>query len=169
MRFEMRLKEKLAAVFIQLPWNQDTHQEAISEIRSSIQPVVTLDRLKQFSVSNAIKNLDTSSVASQNAAERGVKPQLTRLSSGGASVQFATTSARRSYLEYGPVREVRRALKPADFRGLDGIFLFSPTATKELQRDIKIHLYGQHRRIRLLAQMTAQEVWEILRILQPTG
>jgi hypothetical protein len=167
MRFEMRPRERMAAVFMQIPWTAESHDEAMSEVKTTVAPVVDFSRLSQFSVSTAIKTLDAASLASEAPGGEGVKPQLTRLSGAGAYVEFASTSGERSYQDFGPVREVRRALKPGSFKGLNGIFRFSPTATKQLEREIKVQLYGgEYPRIRLWAQMTALEVWEILRILK---
>lgn len=169
MRFEIRPREKMAAVFMQIPWSPEGHAEAVSEVRATVAPIVDFGRLSPFSVSKAIKDLDSSSLAAETPSAGGVKPQLTRLSGAGAYIEFASNSD-RSYQDFAPVREVRRALKPGNFKGQSGIFRFSPSATEQLQREIKVQLYGaDYPRIRLWAQMKSMEVWEVLRILKSSG
>jgi hypothetical protein len=165
MRFEIRPREKMAAILMQIPWSAEAHSGAISEVKSAVAPILDLDSLSPISVSRAIKSLDSVSLDSASAKNGEAQPQLTRLSGAGAYVEFATTSG-KSYQDFGPVRDVRRALKPDQFKGSTGIFRFSPSAVEALKRDIKVQLYGgEYPRIRLWAQMTALEVWEILKIV----
>ena len=60
MREIRKKKESIAAVFIQTPWSQQGHFEAISEVKSVVTPVVDFGRLIPLSVSQTIKNLDAS-------------------------------------------------------------------------------------------------------------
>jgi len=169
MRFVFRPKSRLAGVFIQVPWDKVEHDKALGEVRDSVSRLLEFNSLTPFSVALAIKGLDQASLNAKRTEGDSVKTYKTRLSGGGAYVEFASTSVRRGYQDIEPIRHVRRALNPKSFRGLHGVFLFRRVGLRGSTRDLKIGLYGQQRRIRLWAQMTADEVWEILETLKKYG
>ena len=93
-----------------------------------------------------------------------IKTQKARLLSGGSYVEFAANSKDRGYAEESAIRNVRAAIGgtqlPA-FQGATGVFVFQQQPGG-LTRPLRVQLYGANDRIRLWAQMDADEVWEIL-------
>ena len=174
MRFELRLGDRLAAVFMQIPWNKAEHDQALQEVRDVISPLVDLDALTEFSASNAIKKLDQEELNQQKVGGAfppggSITAHRTRLSDAGAYVEFANTAQGHGYKESEPVRQVRRALKPENFTGTNGMFIYQPSTPKGANREVMIEMLGEERRIRIWAQLTASEVWKILNLLENYG
>ena len=122
----------------------------------------------QVSIGNVSRNLDQANVPSSPNQRPPVKAQRSRLSSGGAYVEFAANAEGRAYWESNAVRGVRKSLKQselASFTGSAGLFEFQQGGSGQFKRNLKVQLYGQERRIRLWAQMDVDEVWAILRVL----
>jgi hypothetical protein len=167
MRFEMALPLRLAAIFLQTPWGDMEHDSALKEVQRVASTIFDFDALEEYKVSLGIKRLDQLALDDQQ-GEYGIQPSMARLDAPGAYVEFGSTG-QKSYQDFTPVRDVRRALKPAYFTGHKSDFMFSSTAKNELSRKIRVSLYGGDGRIRVWVQMKAQEVWEILRMLKTLG
>ena len=168
MRFELRLSEDLAAVFLQEEWNKELHAMALAEAKEAVAKILKFESLVPFNVGKAIKNLDQAALEADG-PKKNIRPQSTRLSGSGAYVEFASTSGRSGYQEFEEVRHVRRAVSPTKFKGAHGTFLFTRKGLRGASRELKIQLYGSQRRIRLYAQMNATEVWEILGTFKKYG
>lgn len=168
MRFELRLSAKVAAVFLQEEWNKELHQSALQEVEETVSKIFNFGLLVPYNVSLAIKNLDQAALETDTPLPH-VRPHSTRLSGAGVYVEFASTASKFGYQDFEPLRLVRRALKPDKFKGARGVFLFRRTGPKGSTRDLRIQLYGPQRRVRLWAQMSASEVWEILGTLKKYG
>jgi hypothetical protein len=164
MRFEMRIKQRLAAVFMQIPWDAKDHEDGLKVVADAILPLVKLSDLGQLSISTIIKSLDQKELNAPVNSKRQMTAQRTRLSDAGVYVEFASTVGSR-YKESQAVRDVRGAVKPKNFTGANGYFVYHPKGDGALQRDTKIELFGEDRRVRLWEQLTATEVWQILEIL----
>jgi hypothetical protein len=160
-RFVARPSESLAAIFIQAPWDEDEHGRAINDVKASVSRVIAFDELQELAIASAIKRLDTASLSSSS-----IVAHATRLSSSGAYVEFAATSAKLGYQEIGPVREVRRAVKPHNFVGLNGNFMLPCTDRNGDTRAVRVQLYGEQRRLKLAHQMTASEVWSVIQLIR---
>jgi uncharacterized protein YxeA len=166
MRFEMRLGLQLAAVFLQIPWNREDHVAALEEVSAAVKPLLTLVPQNRFNVATAIKDLDQAELQTSQSKTIRVTAQRTRLNDATAYVEFGTSSEEGIFKDSEAVRQVRRAVRPARFDGTTGIFFYQPD--KE-QRKVKIELFGSQRRIRLWAQLTATQVWNILTLLGKYG
>jgi hypothetical protein len=161
MRFELRLMIGLAAVFLQEEWNKETHLLALGEAREAVSKLLKFESLIPFNVGKAIKNLDQAALEAQDPL-KSIRPHSTRLSGPGAYVEFASTSGSTGYQDFEDVRHVRRAVRPRKFKGDHGLFLFTRKGPRGAAKELRIQLYGSQRRIRLWAQMSAAEVWDIL-------
>lgn len=169
-RFELRLDFGLAALFIPDPIQGEEHRNAIAEAELIIDKLLDLTALKkaQVQIADVSRNLDQAHIPSSPNQQPPVKTQRSRLSSGGAYVEFAANSEGRAYWESNAVRGVRRALRSqelASFTGTAGLFEFQQGGPGGFKRNLKVQLYGEDRRIRLWAQMDLEEVWTILKIL----
>lgn len=160
-RFVVRPSDNVAAIFIQTPWNEEEHDEVISDVTTVVARVIPFDDLRPFAIATAIKKLDAISLNS-----RGVVAHATRLSSSGAYIEFGSTSARLGYQDVGPVREVRQAVKPRSFVGLNGNFMLPCADRNGDTRSVRVQLIGEQRRLRLGHQMTASEVWSIVDLVR---
>lgn len=167
MRFELALPLRLAAIFIQTPWGEVAHEAALSEVSKTASSIFAFDSLEEFKISLTIKHLDQLGLDDQQ-GQYGIRPSMARLDSAGAYVEFGS-SGDKSYQDFTPVRDVRRALKAAYFTGNKSDFTFSSASKNTLSRKIRVTFYGRDGRVRLWMQMKAQEVWEVLRMIKTNG
>ncbi len=170
-RFEAHLDKGLAALFIADPIQGEEHQRAVDEAWRVIALLMNKRALQlgQVDISVVSRNLDQRNLPTNVDPSPAVKSQRSRLTSGGAYVEFAATSHDRAYWEEDAVRGVRqsvRGLQLQAFQGTGGVFIFQPgPAGANLTRPLRVQLYGKDERIRLWAQMDAAEVWSILTLL----
>lgn len=167
MRFELALPLRLAAIFIQTPWAEAEHETALKEVEKIASSILDFTALEEYKVSPAIKHLDQLGLDDRK-GECGIQPSMARLDAPGAYVEFGS-SGQKSYQDFTPVRDVRRALKPAFFTGNKSDFTFSSAPKNALSRKVRVTFYGKEDRIRLWMQLKAQEVWEILRMIKAYG
>lgn len=170
-RFEARLDRKLAALFIPNPIQGGEHKAALEEAKRVIQKLMDLDNLErgQLDVSVVSRNLDQRNVPTNVRPNPAVRTHKSRLSAGAAYVEFAANASDRAYWEEPAIQNVRASVRqdqlPA-FEGSEGVFIFQPGAGHgALQRALRVQLYGRDDRIRLWAQMAADEAWTILEML----
>lgn len=165
-RFEVHLDKGLAGLFVASPIEGEEHRAALNEAKRVIAMLMNLAELerKQLDISVVARNLDQQNLPTNAAPHPSVKTQKSRLTSGGAYVEFAANSIDKAFWEEPAIKSVRnsvRAAQLADFQGT-GVFLFQPGADTNLDRPLRVQLYGKDNRIRLWAQMDAREVWAIL-------
>jgi hypothetical protein len=167
-RFEARVKDGLAGLFIPDPMQGPGHQAAREEAMRVIARLLDLPSLENGTVrvAQVSKNLDQSNIPQNNGVTVAVKTQKSRLSSGGAYVEFAAHSSNKAYWEEQAVQDVRKSVRndQLEFFQGEGVFLFGEGVTG-LNRPLRVQLYGDQNRIRLWAQMDVSEVWGILRLL----
>lgn len=171
LRFELDLKACLAALFLSIRIDVPKHKELIGEAFKTVREFLDLAALRKHPVlmANVIKNLDQAQVAPMAGAKLNAMAHSTRLKSGVAYVQFASTSDRFSYWDSTPVKEVRLAVRPAnlgDFIGSDGTFEFRQTGGNRLSRDVRVRLFGEDKRVRFWARLKADDVWKVLGVLR---
>lgn len=169
-RFELDLEERLAGIFTSLPVNNEDHAGAVAAVEQTVDRVFDFERLRPVVISRVLKKLDQASVeGGGRAANVGATSQATRLTSGGSYVEFAARSRDASFLDSDAVRNVRLAIRGPQleqFTGTRGTFLFTRTGPTGSSDRLRVQLFGNEKRIRFWAQMTAEEVWTILRALR---
>lgn len=164
-RFEAHVSRGLAALFIASPIQGVEHKEAVLEVKRVLAMLLDLDRLErgQFDIPSVSKNLDQKNVPTNKVPTPLVKAQKSRLGSGGSYVEFAANSADKAYWEEPAIQNVRdsvRAQQLPVFHGMEGVFVFQ--SGDGLSRPLRVQLHGKDHRIRLRAEMDANEVWTIL-------
>ncbi len=169
-RFEMRLNVRLAALFIPVRINTPEHKAAIELVEATVSRLLPFDviRKKQIVITEVIKNLDQANYAPAPNRRPDVVTQSTRLTSGGAYVEFTSSSEDHGYAESPSIRQVRRTIRQQhlpEFSGSNGVLKFHRTDTNQLSREVKVQLYGTDRRIRIWRRLTASDVWNILSII----
>jgi hypothetical protein len=167
-RFDAHLGLKLAGLFVPNPIQGEEHARAVDEAKRVIGLLMDLSQLtdNQLEISLVSRNMDQRNVPGQAAAQPKVKTQRSRLTSGGAYVEFAANASDRAYWEEDAIRGVRRSVRDqqlGQFYGTGGVFLFQPF--NGLERELRVQLYGEDNRTRLWAQMKENEVWTILKEL----
>jgi hypothetical protein len=167
MRFVVALPLRLAAIFLQTPRGEEEHDNALKEVQRVSSTIFDFDSLEEYGVPLGIKHLDQLALADQK-GEYGVQSSMARLDAAGGYVEFGSTG-QKSYQDFTPVRDVRKAVKPGFFTGHKSDFMFSSAPKNALSRKIRVTLYGKDGRIRVWVQMKAQEVWEVLRMLKTLG
>ncbi len=163
-RFEARLDDGIAAVFIADPIQGEEHQEAMMEVKRVVALLMDLPALEQeqFDIAAVSKNMDQRNLPT-NARDPEVKAQKSRLGSGGAYAEFAAKAADKAYWEEPAIRDVRLSIRTQQlpvFEGTGGVFIFQKQGG--LSRPLRVQLYSNGRRVRLWAEMNAAEVWTIL-------
>jgi hypothetical protein len=164
MRFEMRLKEKMAAIFIPLPWKEADHIKAVKQVKKALKPIIDIDSLKKANISKAIKDLDQEQLRPIN-KEQSFKTQASRLSAQGAYIEIASNTGEIFPVDIPPIKEVMLAIEPQSFTGAKGKYFFQLAGLKDEHKSFKVQLYGKERRIRFMFIMMASEVWDILKII----
>jgi hypothetical protein len=169
-RFEMRLDAgskapPIAALFVPAAIDSPEHDEALGEARR-VAALLAVEAVfdQPVIVSDIIKRLDSERLAAGKSA--GITAQSMRLADRGAYVLFGSTSTADDYAESALVRGVRRSIKTKElgrFVGKDGAFVLAKERIEGLTRDVRIQLYGEGKRLRIWRQLTAGEVWAILR------
>jgi hypothetical protein len=165
-RFEARVKDGIAGLFIADPIQGPEHQAAIQEAKRVLRLLLDVDALERGRMDIAVisRNLDQQNVPNNRTTSPQVKAQKSRLTSGGASVEFAANSTDKAYWEEPAIQDVRNSVRPQQlrsFQGADGVFIFQKNSLG-LTRPLRVQLYGKERRVRLRAQMGVAEVWAIL-------
>jgi len=163
MRFVLRPAKQLAAIFMQIPAEGNAHESAHSMVRDATKPLIDWKQLADFSASDVIKNLDQAVLDSQ--ARTNVRSKKMRLTDADNYVEFANTSQEGDLAESEAIRSVRRAVKPEEFAGNVGVFLYEGRTPTQQKRTVKIEIFGEQRRIKIWAQLKANEVWSILELL----
>jgi hypothetical protein len=167
-RFEVHLDKGLAGLFIPGPIEGSEHQIAINEAKRIIRLLMDLSALEraQLDISVVSKNLDQQNLPTNVTPNPDVKTQKSRLTSGGAYVEFAANSPERAFWEEPAIKDVRKSVRPMQlraFQGTEGAFIFQPmSGSTVLTRPLRVQLYSKGNRVRLWAQMDADEVWAIL-------
>jgi hypothetical protein len=173
-RFELRLperrEERAAAIFVPVAIASDEHQETVAKVEQKIASILDFEALRRnrVKISQVIKNLDQARVAHQQGATSTLHTQSIRLTGGGGYVEFGSESQTGDFLTAGPVREVRLAIGRPDliaFTGSSASFEFEENPGT-LSRQARVQLYGEAKRVRIWRQLTADDVWAILRILR---
>lgn len=165
-RFEARVKEGIAGLFIPDPIQGPEHKAAIAGVKRVLFLLMDVDALERGQMDIAVisRNLDQQNVPNNQTPSPQVKAQRSRLTSGGASVEFAANSTDKAYWEEPAIQDVRNSVRPQQlrsFQGADGVFIFQKNSLG-LTRPLRVQLYGKERRVRLRAQMEVSEVWAIL-------
>ena len=156
-RFELRPSDRLAAIFVQIAVDEDEHKTAVETVKLTVERCWSFDEFTPISVANAIKRLDSQALNTE-----AIKAQSTRLNAGGAYVEFGASSAQSGYLDSTAVRDVRRAVRPASFTGMNGRFILPVSTQEGSERKVRVQLFAKERRIKIASQMTAEQVWCVL-------
>ena len=168
-RFEARVNDGIAGLFIPNPIQGDEHEIAVRNAQDVIAKLLDLNALEKGAVriAQVSKNLDQKNIPQNTSTIPRIKTQKSRLSSGGSYVEFAASSSDKAYWEEPAVQDVRKAVRKeqlGSFQG-DGVFVFQEGAAG-LKRPLRVQLYSDQNRVRLWAQMEATEVWTILGVLR---
>lgn len=168
-RFEAHLPLGLSALFVAKPIQGQEHQAAVAEVKRVLDLLLPLKELEanQVDISVVSRNLDHRNIPTQQRPQPNIHTQKSRLAAGGSYVEFAANSKDKAYWQEPAIQDVRRSVRTQQqldaFQGMDGVFLFQPGVTPgSLNRPLRVQLYGRSDRIRLWAQMDAEEVWTIL-------
>jgi len=167
-RFEVHLKKGLAGLFIPGPVEDDEHRRAIEEAKSVVNLLLDFEALEegQLDLGVVSRNFDQQNLPNNVQPNPSVRTSRSRLTSGDAYVEFASSASGRAFWEENAVLEVRNAVRReqlSHFRGTEGVFLFESNPDEaKARRLLRVQLYAADNRIRFWAQMKAGEVWTIL-------
>ena len=162
MRFEIRPQDDMAALFIPKAINSPEHQAAIATAKEVVGRVLDYSALERehLLVGRIIRNFDQA--LTFGSADVKASPQISRLRSGAAYVEFGATSTNGSYFDSSDVKVVREVIRSetevSAFDGTSGTFRFDDLG--------RVELAASDDRIRLWSSLTADTVWWILRTLK---
>ena len=165
MRFVFRPTTAFAAAFIPLPVTSEAHRTARAQMMAVVHEVIPSDQLMAFNVGRAIGRLDEAQL--RDGAT--FSTDTTRLSGGGAYVEFGSTVAGHGYREVDTIREVRLAVRVDQVTGTTATITFSAPGQDGPARDIRVQFYGNDGRLWLRAQMTSRQVWVLLDEIRKIG
>ena len=163
MRFEIRPREQLAALFVPKAINSAAHRLAVTTAKNDIAKVLPFASFasKMLKTRQVIRNLDQALALARDAAgsEPAIQAQSTRLQDDFASIEFAARATEGSYRNSDAVQAVRRTIVTDDqvdaFVGASGTFRFVEKGLGRVQ-------LSDDGRIRLWSSMQADDVWHII-------
>ena len=170
MRFELRVTERLAAIFLSAAFEERAHAEAIDIVVKTVGKLlgdVQLLLSRQVLVGDVIKNLDQS-VTGRKDASPAVRPHSTRMTGKAAYIEMGSSTEVGSYLDDPTIGAVRLAIRPEELKSLTGTlatFKILQAGLPKLSQDVRLSLYGAQKRIRIWKLLKAEEVWGILNYL----
>jgi hypothetical protein len=170
MRFELRMPERLAAIFLSTAFEEGVHAAAIGIVVGTLgkllDDVQTLLN-RQVLVGDVIKNLDQA-VAGKKAASSVVRPHSTRMTGKAAYIELGSSTELGSYLDDPTIGAVRLAIRGGELKSLAGTsatFEILQQGLPQLSQDVRVSLYGPQKRVRIWKLLKAEEVWAILKTL----
>ena len=109
MRFEIRPQDDMAALFIPKAINSPEHQAAIATAKEVVGHVLDYSTLESqhLLVGRIIRNFDQA--LTFGSSDVKASPQVSRLRSGGAYVEFGATSTNGSYFDSSDVKACARS------------------------------------------------------------
>jgi hypothetical protein len=162
-----------AALLIPIAFNSPEHEELKQQVERTLKRLATVAdfaalQAEPVPIANVIKKIDQAGLGTGR-GKPPVTAQSTRLLSGGAFVEFGSTSLHDDYRRSTAVRNVRQSIgapQLGQFTGSSGSLELKQRPSNGLSRDVKVQLYGEDRRVRIWKQLTAAEVWTILDTLR---
>lgn len=161
MRFLVRPDLKMAAMFIQLPLGEE-HADAFRRAEQIMKEVFSLKALTRLKMSMAIKKLDGIDLKASGQSIPKLEAHRTKFTTQGASVEFSADTNLTGWKQVASVRRVRKSLKIDDFEGESGSFNVHLSDVKGMKRTIQMAISGKTDRIYFRAQMTAEEILNLL-------
>jgi hypothetical protein len=164
LRFILRPKEGVAALFVQVPLG-DEHEQARKAAFVTLERLFQTSRLNPIPMSECIKALDAAGQSENSSRLRDgrgtIRPQATAFSTYGGAVEFRGKDG-TAYVAVESVRRVRRAVRLPDFSGASSRFLVDLETGPGLTRSVRMNMDGEGNHLYLFAQMTAEEVWAVI-------
>ncbi|NOX51831.1 MAG: hypothetical protein GXP16_15040 [Gammaproteobacteria bacterium] len=160
MRFELRPKERIAALFLQRPMTQ--HEEAKVKVKAILFKLFNQTELTEANIGNAIRILDQQDMDNTNSLYKSKQVKFHRQ---GASIEFIASPGLGGWKDVQKVRDVRKALDPNAFSGENAHFKVQLTGTGGMQREVVMALSARDHRMYFFAQMKADEIWTTLKTI----
>jgi hypothetical protein len=112
-RFEVRLSEGIAGLFIPDPIQGSEHKTAKEEALTVIAQLVNRTELARglMQIGRVSRNFDQDNIPNNSGTPTKVKTQRSKLISGGSSIEFAADSPEKAYWEEPAVGNVRISVK----------------------------------------------------------
>lgn len=170
MRFEMRLPDRLAAIFLSSTLKESDHAAAVSAVVETLGKLFDMGSLldRQVLVGDVIKKLDQAVAGGSKHIASVVRPHSTRLTGKAAYIELGSSTEMGSYLDDPTISSVRSAIRAGELKKLAGTsatFEILQQGLSSLSQDVRLHLYGPQKRVRIWKLLRAEEVWTILKLL----
>lgn len=161
MRLELHREPRLAAAFLQVPWNRAAHEEARSCMARKVKAVVDIDKLEPVGLSDAVKRLAQDSDPPDSTADgpANLKPIQARLDDGLAAVAFESLKKDHAYTDSTIIRQAWRALRRDKLTATMGLFTWVRPAPLGA---VRFGLFSLERRIHVRTQLRSSDVWDLL-------
>ena len=160
MRFELRPRDRLAALLLQRPLSE--HDEAKAKAHAILFKIFQQAELTDAKIGNAIRVLDQQDMDDINSPFKSKQAKFQRQ---GASIEFVASSGLDAWKDVQQVRDVRNALNPSDFSGENAHFKVQLSGDGAMQREVIMSLSARDRRMYFFAQMKADEIWTTLKTI----
>jgi hypothetical protein len=156
-RFEWRLGEPYCAIMVQLPNEDDEHEQALSRVWQDLREIgLARVPLNKIQLSTAFKRLSLTKEATVRS---------TRFTTHGGYVDLVATLSEGGIGDVEAVRDVRRGVEDANFPTADGAFSFLTEKYEKLSRTIKMEGYGSESRLRIWVQCKREDVYTVLSVI----
>lgn len=156
-RFEWRLGDSYCAVMVQLPNEDDEHEQALNRVWQDLGEVgLVRSPLAKVELSPAFKKFSRTKEATVKSA---------KFATHGGHVALVATLSEGGIDDVEAVRNVRRGVEDASFATADGVFSFSAEKYEQLSRTIKMEGYGSESRLRIWVQCKREDVYTVLSVI----
>jgi hypothetical protein len=156
-RFEWRLGDPYCAIMVQLPNEDEEHEQALTRVWQDLGEVgLTRSPLNKIQLSPAFKRFSLTKEATVKS---------TRFTTHGGHVDLVATLSEGGIDDVEAVRNVRRGVEDASFATADGMFSFSAEKYEQLSRTIKMEGYGSESRLRIWVQCKREDVYTVLSVI----
>jgi hypothetical protein len=156
-RFEWRQDDPYCAIMVQLPKEDDEHEQALDRVWQDLREVgLVKSPLTKIQLSSAFKRLSLTKEATVNS---------TRFTTHGGYVDLVATLSEGGIEDVEPVRNARRGVEDASFATADGKFSFLAEKYEQLSRTIRMEGYGSESRLRIWVQCKREDIYVILSVI----
>lgn len=156
-RFEWRQGDPYCAIMVQLPNEDDEHEQALNRVWQDLREVgLVRSPLTKVQLSHAFKKFSLTKEATVKS---------TRFTTHGGHVDLVATLSEGGIDDVEAVRNVRRGVEDANFATADGVFSFPVEKYEELSRTIKMEGYGSESRLRIWVQCKREDVHVVLSVI----
>jgi len=154
-RFEWYVTNPYCAIFMQQPNIDTIHEDILENITSVLREIgLCQNQLNTVTINNAVNSM--------SADPSHVTATSRTLRTDGGHIDLVSNLPDGGIEDVAAVREVSRAVNPANFRSSEGKFKLEQEVHPSLSRDVKLELFGFESRIRIWVKCKRDDVYTVI-------